>query len=301
MGAYYKRNNSFSRSYNAECAENEGRLPRLRAAKELGISAKAFDVGYSSGDYTTSEWHHVGKYANKIDYYDTNEILIDFNFWLAVKKFYKTKKMKAFCDEKIRPLIRSRLFEKLSPGLALKKEGFKHKLKVICGTNMNKLKTIVNYVHKYHIQSKNTVFVKYGTYEQEEMRFSYNGSPYYTGKIEIIADGKHIAPFSLNPKIITSILRSASKDKYQTNLYWAKKDKIALKYHNIRRNVKAILNRRIRGVIHSNSLIDIPVEHFEIAAKITEKLYSETHFVERNENKIYINSKSILLINSNLK
>jgi hypothetical protein len=69
--AYYSRNDSYSRSANAEAAETEGRLPRTRAAQALGVSVKAFDVGCARCGYTSTEWHHVGKYAMRVDYYDT--------------------------------------------------------------------------------------------------------------------------------------------------------------------------------------------------------------------------------------
>lgn len=79
--AYYSRNNSYSRSYNASCAEAEGRLPRTRAAAALGLSTKAFDAGCAACGYRATEWHHVGKYANMVDYYDTEELSASAEFW----------------------------------------------------------------------------------------------------------------------------------------------------------------------------------------------------------------------------
>lgn len=71
--AYYSRANSFSRSYNAHCAEDEGRMPLTRAkravAQEFGcsqtVAAAALELLYDG------EWHHVGKYAARVAYYDS--------------------------------------------------------------------------------------------------------------------------------------------------------------------------------------------------------------------------------------
>ncbi len=89
--AYYGRNNSFSRSYNASVAESEGRYPRTRAAAKLGVSAAAFDAGCDYADITTSEWHHVGKFANQVSYHDTNECASSPAFWMGCARHYKTK------------------------------------------------------------------------------------------------------------------------------------------------------------------------------------------------------------------
>lgn len=66
MGAYYSRAGSYSRSYNAKCAERAGRMPATRAAKAWGFkSARELRRWV-----TTNEWHHVGKYASMVYYYD---------------------------------------------------------------------------------------------------------------------------------------------------------------------------------------------------------------------------------------
>lgn len=79
--AYYSRNQSYSKSLNAEEAEGEGRLPRSRAAKFMGLSLAAFDAGCEAADYVATEWHHVGKYANECSYYDTVELGSSYHFW----------------------------------------------------------------------------------------------------------------------------------------------------------------------------------------------------------------------------
>ncbi len=93
--AYYTRNGSYSRSYNAENAEADGRLPRTRAAAHLGVSVKAFDAGRMACGYTSTEWHHVGKYAAMVDYYDTNTLEADPEFWKGCAEAYASKKKKA--------------------------------------------------------------------------------------------------------------------------------------------------------------------------------------------------------------
>lgn len=90
--AYYSHNDSYSRSYNAEMAEMEGRLPQSRAAKALGLTMEAFKQGRYAINYFSSEWHHVGKYATPVNYYDTNEVKNEPEFWKAASLAYKSKK-----------------------------------------------------------------------------------------------------------------------------------------------------------------------------------------------------------------
>ena len=93
--AYYSRNQSYSRSLNAENAEADGRLPRTRAAKHLGVSAAAFTAGCAAAGYVSTEWHHVGKYATMVDYYDTNELAENPDFWQGAATAYKAKAKQA--------------------------------------------------------------------------------------------------------------------------------------------------------------------------------------------------------------
>lgn len=90
--AYYSRNDSYSRSYNAECAEGEGRLPRTRAAAYLGLSTAAFDAGRLAAGYVATEWHHVGKYASRVKYYDCEELASSPEFWAGAAAVYKSAK-----------------------------------------------------------------------------------------------------------------------------------------------------------------------------------------------------------------
>ena len=93
--AYYSRNDSYSRSANAEAAEEDGRLPRSRAAASLGLSLAAFDAGSRAIGYTPTEWHHVGKCANRVDYFDVPKIQDDPRFWEAAADSYKTAARRA--------------------------------------------------------------------------------------------------------------------------------------------------------------------------------------------------------------
>jgi hypothetical protein len=103
--AYYSRNQSYSRSYNAEIAESEGRLPRNRAAKYLGISLKAFDAGCENAEYVATEWHHVGKYANCVYYYDCEELQDSELFWKGVINSYKSILKQKELQEKLKEVI----------------------------------------------------------------------------------------------------------------------------------------------------------------------------------------------------
>lgn len=93
--AYYSRNDSYSRSLRAELAEGDGKFPITRAAAHLGVSVKAFKAGCDAMGYRTSEWHHVGKYANMVDYWDTNECRSSVEFWRGAAAAYASKKKQA--------------------------------------------------------------------------------------------------------------------------------------------------------------------------------------------------------------
>ena len=81
--AHYGRNQGreWSKSANASNAEAAGRWPRTKAAAVLGVSVKAFDAGVQAMNYRTREWHHVGKYATMVDYWDTDQCREDSRFW----------------------------------------------------------------------------------------------------------------------------------------------------------------------------------------------------------------------------
>lgn len=95
QSAYYSRAGSYSRSFNAEVAESEGRLPRTRAAAALGVSPPAFDAGCKAAGYVCDEWHHVGKYASRVDYYDAESLRITPAFWEGAASHYKSAAKRA--------------------------------------------------------------------------------------------------------------------------------------------------------------------------------------------------------------
>src|ERR1700744_3458615 len=123
---YYAAADSFSKSARAHEAENNGRYPRARAAKELGVSVKAFDSGCDAANYHTSEWHHVGAYATPVDYYDTNELKNNPAFWRGCGSSYKRAAKRAEFEEiaravenserqKILSEFRARMRQNLTP------------------------------------------------------------------------------------------------------------------------------------------------------------------------------------------
>ena len=112
--AFYRRNNSYSRSFSASAAESENRYPLTRAASYLRLSVAAFKKGLDHANITTSEWHHVGKYANKVDYYDVSdsgEIANAYKFW----KGAKNKANGNICLTAIKNIARANMLEKTSP------------------------------------------------------------------------------------------------------------------------------------------------------------------------------------------
>ena len=86
-------------SWRALEAANQGRLPRTRAAKALGVNIKAFKAGCKRARYYPNEWHHTGKYGNCTLFYDINELLEDPLFWLGARSAMKA------------PAIRLKLWE----------------------------------------------------------------------------------------------------------------------------------------------------------------------------------------------
>jgi hypothetical protein len=83
--AYYSRSDSYSRSYNAEQAESEGRFPKSRFRAEIrkAIGSRAtprllrayYKAGAAIIERGTNEWHHVGRYASRIDYFDFSKLI----------------------------------------------------------------------------------------------------------------------------------------------------------------------------------------------------------------------------------
>lgn len=128
--AYYSRAGSYSRSYNAEQAEHEDRYPLTRAAKHLGLTTAAFKKGTDHANIGTSEWHHVGKYATRVDYWDVSEeseIYNSYKFWFGAMN----RANKAHCMKNIVRIAKQMLAENLKPESASLQNKWKRKQEAI--------------------------------------------------------------------------------------------------------------------------------------------------------------------------
>ena len=98
--AYYGANhgNEYSKSARASDAESAGRLPITRAAKSLGLSVDAFRAGCRAIGYHSTEWHHVGKYATMVDYWDTVFVRAFPAFWEGAATAYKSNAKRSLLD-----------------------------------------------------------------------------------------------------------------------------------------------------------------------------------------------------------
>lgn len=56
-------------------------MPAIHAAKALGVSLEAFRAGTARANLETTEWHHVGKFANRVEFWDTEELEHAPLFW----------------------------------------------------------------------------------------------------------------------------------------------------------------------------------------------------------------------------
>lgn len=72
------------RSRRASEAQSEGRCPASRAAKKLGVSLAAFRAGCRAANYSSDEWHHVGLYAQRVDFFDAEYLKGNSDFWRGV-------------------------------------------------------------------------------------------------------------------------------------------------------------------------------------------------------------------------
>ena len=100
-----------SRSVNAEIAEENNKLPLTRAIPVVIANAAALGVRLTRKDARailieagSSEWHHVGKFANRVDYYATevnySQVLADMKSSLE----YNTSQGGEFYDVDLRLL-----------------------------------------------------------------------------------------------------------------------------------------------------------------------------------------------------
>lgn len=85
--------NDEMRSRRASEAQSEGRYPASRAAEKLGVSLAAFRAGCRAANYCPDEWHHVGLYAQRVDFYDVVFLKTDSDFWRGVAAAQRGGKM----------------------------------------------------------------------------------------------------------------------------------------------------------------------------------------------------------------
>lgn len=274
MGAYYKRNNSFSRSFNAEQAENENRYPLTRAAEHLGISVKSFKNGLDKAEIKPNEWHHVGKFANKVDYYDVSEnseIVQSIAFWDGAINKINKKHCAAMRLAAIKLKASENLKQKLTVSTNFKNPSFAKKLQSIL--HPKTLERLVNILKDR--TKKESIFIRTGAYkEYSEMRCNQWGryyEIYHDAPITVIKGGS-IAPFNLSPFGLKTTLNNV-RDIFQKQKARPNNRGYQKKYSFSRSNVKAILDRRIRGVVFNNSLTHCSFNDFLCAAKICKKLY----------------------------
>lgn len=75
QSTYYSRAGSYSRSYNAEVAEDQGRAPLSRAKLTVVAEFRCTQAAAAAAllHLHDGEWHHVGKFAACVDYFDTRD------------------------------------------------------------------------------------------------------------------------------------------------------------------------------------------------------------------------------------
>jgi hypothetical protein len=111
MSAYYSSihgGGTGSRSRRAQIAELQGKMPASRAAQTWGFKS-AKDL---RAVVPTNEWHHVGKYANCVDYYDVAgfiEDLSDFSELAGIRQHLTKRGIKVFLAEAVAQIVASNL------------------------------------------------------------------------------------------------------------------------------------------------------------------------------------------------
>lgn len=79
-------------SLNSIAAKGDGKWPKSHAARVLGVSQKAFMAGIVASGISSCEWHHTGKYATVTEFWDTEEIASDQEFWRGAAAAYKGRR-----------------------------------------------------------------------------------------------------------------------------------------------------------------------------------------------------------------
>lgn len=268
QSAYYSKNKSYSRSYNAECAEEDGRYPATRFKAVYGIDPRKVVAAH--------EWHHVGKYAARVDYFDIEDVMqaladmpyVDRRKLIGRGKFrdyWQTHRFEFLKIERegqdIRPIRRPAF----AAALISKCEGKGGALKAICRMLDDR-------------GVKGSVFVRYGTHFEDDMRVTHYGEMYSVGSIKC-ASGGWIKPFNLDEKNFKHVIREISQRKAEWFDQMRGRWKLG-KYSFSRENVLKIIRRKKDNIVHYNSLAGCTQQDWLIAAKIMKKLYNIDYSVD---------------------
>jgi len=70
-------------------------MPRTRAAAAPGLSIRAFDAGCTAAAYVATEWHHSGKFAARVAFFDTAELMASPEFWSGASTAYASATKRA--------------------------------------------------------------------------------------------------------------------------------------------------------------------------------------------------------------
>lgn len=267
MGAFYSRNKSYSRSYNAECAEEEGRFPATRFKQVYGIDPRKV--------VSAGEWHHVGKYANKVDYYDIEDVMAELAGMAYVDRMAAIGKgkFKQYWEVNKMEYLRDRYRKKEPEPLPENYKAFKKAIVEKCKGKGGMLKAIVE--NRKIGGGREDQYVEYGSRMEEDIRLTSWGSPYSVGMRECSAGG-WLTPFDLSPQSLKKIVREISLKKFAEH-----KERMGRisrpRYSFNRQNVHCIVIRRRDRVIQNNSLQGCNQKEWLIAARILEKQCGATY------------------------
>lgn len=214
--------NGNSKSANAEYAEDNGRYPLTTAAKKLGITIALFKKAIEYCDYKSTEWHHVSKYANRVFYYDTVELLCNYKFIVFLKNNAKNNKLFIYA---LRELAKERLCTRLTPKESDKRfsKSFENALRGRCESLKIPFEALFNALPSdQSVEAKgNYRIVSNGTYESPEIRVGHRGV-YETGRTQTVSSTKYIIPFDLTIENIRSVFKN-NKNWVKTRIIKGKK------------------------------------------------------------------------------
>lgn len=207
--------NGNSRSYRAECAENEGRFPISKCAAFFNMSLKLFKEALNYAKIESNEWHHVSKFANKVNFYDTNEIKSNFSFWFFIKN--RSKKNKDVANSYMKLIAKDTVLEKLND-MSLAKIAKKPKFVTDIKRRCEEFKIPFNVLFDALPSGSGTVTVRNGYRLQDDIRFNRFGGSYCVGT-SYVSVCKHVKPFDLTKINIRDIIKNKPKFPKTYNYY----------------------------------------------------------------------------------